>query len=120
MYNLIDISKPIDFRQAPRLTTTRRHIAPQHRVSAFLNKLDQSRPAGSVHAGQQTQANANQRGPQGPSFDPAASGRLAAKALKDTGVQAAIIGRLAVWNWLPNVSDHAYTKNLDFAVRARK
>ena len=55
-----------------------------------------------------------------PSFDPAASGRLAAKALKDTGVQAAIIGRLAVWNWLPNVSDHAYTKNLDFAVRARK
>ena len=43
-------------------------------------------------------------------FDPSPSGRFAARALAESGVEGALIGRLAVWAWLSDPSDHAYTK----------
>ncbi|MEW5847833.1 MAG: hypothetical protein AB2A00_03425 [Myxococcota bacterium] len=49
-------------------------------------------------------------------FDPAPSGRLARDLLKKARVPAAVVGRLAVWHWIPDESQHAFTKDLDLAV----
>lgn len=51
-----------------------------------------------------------------PTFDPGPSARLADQALRDTGVTAVVIGRVAVWAWVTSPSEQAYTKDLDFAV----
>jgi hypothetical protein len=50
------------------------------------------------------------------SFDPGPSARFADRVLKATRTKAALIGRLAVWAWLPDESEHEFTKNLDLAV----
>jgi hypothetical protein len=53
-----------------------------------------------------------------PVFDPNPSGRFAAGILAATGVEGALVGRVAVWAWLPDASDHAYTKDVDVALSA--
>jgi hypothetical protein len=52
-----------------------------------------------------------------PRFDPGPSGRFAARVLRELGVPGALIGRLAVWAWIPDEGEHAFTKDLDVAVR---
>jgi hypothetical protein len=49
-------------------------------------------------------------------FDPGPSARFADRVLKATRTKAALIGRLAVWAWLTDESEHEFTKNLDLAV----
>lgn len=56
------------------------------------------------------------KGKAAPSFDPAPSGAFAAKLLGRARVATAVIGRLAVWHWIPNPSEHEFTKDLDFAI----
>jgi hypothetical protein len=51
-----------------------------------------------------------------PAFDPGPSGRFAARLLREANVPGAVIGRMAVWTWLPEESEHAFTKDLDVAV----
>jgi len=51
-----------------------------------------------------------------PAFDPAPSGAFAASVLKDAKAPGALIGRLAVWAWLPDSSQHEFTKDLDVAI----
>lgn len=51
-----------------------------------------------------------------PAFDPAPSARFAARALAGAHVAGALIGRLAVWAWLSDWSEHELTKDADFAV----
>jgi len=51
-----------------------------------------------------------------PAFDPTPSARFAHRALAGANVPGALIGRLAVWAWLPDESDHEFTKDLDVAV----
>ncbi len=51
-----------------------------------------------------------------PTFDPAPSGRLADDALRETGVAGVLIGRLAVWAWVTDPSQQAFTKDLDMGV----
>ena len=51
-------------------------------------------------------------------FDPLPSAKFAARALGESGTQGALIGRLAVWAWLDDESEHAYTKDLDIAITA--
>jgi hypothetical protein len=43
------------------------------------------------------------------------SARFAARALSESGVVGAVIGRLAVWAWVPE-EEQEYTKDLDLAV----
>lgn len=50
-------------------------------------------------------------------FDPGPSGRFAAKILRETNVPGAVIGRIAVWYWVPDPSEHAHTKDLDLAIK---
>ncbi|MFH0926203.1 MAG: hypothetical protein V1872_11360 [bacterium] len=49
-------------------------------------------------------------------FDPEPSGRFAHQVLKGTGIKGILIGRLAVWAWVDEPSEHAYTKDIDIAV----
>lgn len=51
-----------------------------------------------------------------PKFDPNPSGRFAAEILEKTGQKGVLIGRLAVWAFLEDTSEHGYTKDLDMAV----
>lgn len=51
-----------------------------------------------------------------PFFDPKPSGRFAADLLEKTGHNGILIGRLAVWSFLKDTSEHSYTKDLDMAV----
>jgi hypothetical protein len=51
-----------------------------------------------------------------PTFDPNPSGKFAFDVLKAVHVNGILIGRLAVWHWIPDPSEHAYTKDLDIAV----
>ncbi|MCP4135874.1 MAG: hypothetical protein GY754_33205 [bacterium] len=51
-----------------------------------------------------------------PFFDPKPSGRFAVDLLEKTGHKGILIGRLAVWSFLKDTSEHSYTKDLDMAV----
>ncbi|MBM4318536.1 MAG: hypothetical protein FJ125_00900 [Deltaproteobacteria bacterium] len=51
-----------------------------------------------------------------PAFDPAESGRFACRVLEEAGVPGALIGRLAIWAWVPEESEHPLTKDMDIAV----
>ncbi len=51
-----------------------------------------------------------------PEFNPGPSGELVSEIFRELGVSGALIGRLAVWAWLPETADHAFTKDLDVAV----
>lgn len=51
-----------------------------------------------------------------PAFNPEPSGKLVSEIFRELGVSGALIGRLAVWAWLPETEDHAFTKDLDIAV----
>lgn len=51
-----------------------------------------------------------------PKFDPAPSARFAARALREVDVPGALIGRLAVWAYLPLEEEHEFTKDLDIAL----
>jgi len=51
-----------------------------------------------------------------PKFDPAPSARFAARILTEGNIQGVLIGRLAIWAYLPKESDHEFTKDLDIAV----
>ncbi|MBF0102782.1 MAG: hypothetical protein HQK77_17915 [Desulfobacterales bacterium] len=52
-----------------------------------------------------------------PKFDPDYSGNFAAEILEKLKIEGILIGRLAVWAWLPqNSAKQAYTKDLDIAV----
>jgi hypothetical protein len=50
-----------------------------------------------------------------PAFDPAPSARAGVEILELAGVGYALVGRVAVWLYLPP-EQHAYTKDVDFAV----
>lgn len=50
-----------------------------------------------------------------PSFDPEPSVRAGVKILRAAGVEFAVIGRVAVWMYVPP-ERQAYTKDVDFAV----
>ncbi len=50
-------------------------------------------------------------------FDPKESAVFAKKVLSDLNIKCVLIGRLAVWYWLPDPAGHAYTKNLDTAIK---
>lgn len=52
-----------------------------------------------------------------PTFDPKESALFAAKVLSDLNIKSVLIGRLAVWYWLPDPAGHAYTKDLDTAIK---
>ncbi len=52
-----------------------------------------------------------------PAFDPKESAVFAAKILSDLKIKCVLIGRLAVWYWLPDPAGHAYTKDLDTAIK---
>lgn len=52
-----------------------------------------------------------------PKFDPDPSGKFAYKILSAANVSGVLIGRLAVWSWLPDISKHVFTKDLDIAIR---
>lgn len=51
-----------------------------------------------------------------PKFDPAPSAKFAYNVLEDLGINGVLIGRLAVWTWLTDPSDHTYTKDFDLAI----
>lgn len=51
-----------------------------------------------------------------PVFDPNPSGRFVRRVLDETGVRGILIGRLAVWVWLSEEKNHAFTKDMDIAV----
>ncbi len=51
-----------------------------------------------------------------PKFDPAPSAEFACDVLHDLQIDGILIGRLAVWMYLSDTSDHAYTKDFDVAV----
>lgn len=51
-----------------------------------------------------------------PVFDPNPSGEFAYRILKEAQAKGILIGRIAVWAWLPDSGEHAYTKDLDIAV----
>lgn len=52
-----------------------------------------------------------------PEFNPKISGNFAADLLEKLNVKGILIGRLAVWAWLPeNSKKQAYTKDVDIAV----
>ena len=52
-----------------------------------------------------------------PKFDPEESAAFAAKVLGDLKIKCVLIGGLAVWYWLPDPAGHAYTKDLDTAIK---
>ncbi len=52
-----------------------------------------------------------------PTFDPKESAVFATKILSDLQIKCVLIGRLAVWYWLPDPAGHAYTKDLDTAIK---
>jgi hypothetical protein len=52
-----------------------------------------------------------------PVFDPKESAAFATKVLSDLKIKCVLIGRLAVWYWLPDPAGHAYTKDLDTAIK---
>lgn len=52
-----------------------------------------------------------------PTFDPKESAVFVTKVLNDLKIKCVLIGRLAVWYWLPDPSGHAYTKDLDTAIK---
>ncbi len=52
-----------------------------------------------------------------PTFDPKESAVFATKVLNDLKIKCVLIGRLAVWYWLPDPAGHAYTKDLDTAIK---
>lgn len=51
-----------------------------------------------------------------PKFDPIPSAKFACEVLRELKIDGILIGRLAVWIYLPDTSDHAYTKDFDVAV----
>lgn len=51
-----------------------------------------------------------------PKFDPVPSAKFACEVLSDLKIDGILIGRLAVWMYLPDTSEHAYTKDFDVAV----
>jgi len=61
--------------------------------------------------------NRKKNGLELPSFDPEKSAVFAAKVLSDLKIKCVLIGRLAVWYWLPDPAGHAYTKDLDTAIK---
>ena len=50
-------------------------------------------------------------------FDPAPSARFAAGLLAEAKIPYALIGRVAVWSWVPT-DQQAFTKDVDLAVRS--
>ena len=52
-----------------------------------------------------------------PTFDPHESAVFATKVLSNLNIKCVLIGRLAVWYWLPDPAGHAYTKDLDTAIK---
>lgn len=52
-----------------------------------------------------------------PTFDPKASAAFVTKILNDLKIKCVLIGRLAVWYWLPDPAGHTYTKDLDTAIK---
>ncbi|MCP4347710.1 MAG: hypothetical protein GY795_19580 [Desulfobacterales bacterium] len=51
-----------------------------------------------------------------PEFDPKPSGKFVSEVFRELDISGTLIGRLAVWAWLPNTEDHAWTKDFDVAV----
>lgn len=51
-----------------------------------------------------------------PAFDPKPSLEFGARLLESLKTEYALIGKVAMWYWLDNPSDHEYTKDVDFAV----
>lgn len=51
-----------------------------------------------------------------PEFNPGPSGELVSEIFRELKISGALIGRLAVWAWLPETGEHAFTKDLDVAV----
>ncbi len=51
-----------------------------------------------------------------PKFDPDPSGKFADKVLTNVNAKGVLIGRLAVWAWIPDPAEHAFTKDVDIAV----
>ncbi|MBF0201484.1 MAG: nucleotidyltransferase [Desulfamplus sp.] len=52
-----------------------------------------------------------------PNFDPKESAVFATQVLDNLNIKSVLIGRLAVWYWLPDPAGHAYTKDLDTAIK---
>ena len=52
-----------------------------------------------------------------PTFDPKESAVFVTKVLSDLKIKCVLIGRLAVWYWLPDPAGHTYTKDLDTAIK---
>ena len=52
-----------------------------------------------------------------PIFDPKESAAFATKVLSDLRLKCVLIGRLAVWYWLPDPANHVYTKDFDTAIK---
>ena len=50
-------------------------------------------------------------------FDPAPSAKFAAELLAEAKIPYALIGRVAVWSWVPT-DQQAFTKDVDLAVRS--
>lgn len=50
-------------------------------------------------------------------FSIEASSRFAKRVIDETGVDAVVIGRFAVWGWVADIKRHAATKDLDLAVQ---
>ena len=61
--------------------------------------------------------NWNTNGLELPTFDPRESAIFVTKVLSDLKIKCVLIGRLAVWYWLPDPASHAYTKDLDTAIK---
>ena len=54
-----------------------------------------------------------------PKFDPAPSAKFAYNVLEALGINGVLIGRLAVWTWLTDSSDHIFTKDFDLAIEKK-
>ncbi len=52
-----------------------------------------------------------------PTFDPKESAVFVTKVLSELKIKCVLIGRLAVWYWLPDPAGHTYTKDLDTAIK---
>lgn len=61
--------------------------------------------------------NRKKNGLELPTFDPRESAVFATKVLGELQIKCVLIGRLAVWYWLPDPAGHAYTKDLDAAIK---
>lgn len=51
-----------------------------------------------------------------PKFDPVPSAKFVCEVLSELKIDGILIGSLAVWMYLSDTSDHAYTKDFDVAV----